>query len=114
MRLLTISLLLLLSLSLNAQLQKGGKYFNSSAANFEGLTPPDYLTNNAELGGASLYLSSPFEELSFLATPEYGVFASNVALELGPNLRYFADDESYRVGFDIGLQYFINKMEGED
>jgi hypothetical protein len=40
--------------------------------------------------------------------------SSNVALELGPSLRYFSEQESYRVGFDIGLQYFINKVEGED
>ncbi|MEL7251265.1 MAG: hypothetical protein AAFO03_22745 [Bacteroidota bacterium] len=36
----------------------------------------------------------------------------NVALELGPNLRYLSEIDNYRLGFDIGLQYFINKTEG--
>ncbi|MEO0874823.1 MAG: hypothetical protein AAFY48_09480, partial [Bacteroidota bacterium] len=59
MRIITISLLLLFSLSLHAQLQKGGKYFNSTIQNF-GLLE-DYLTNNGDLGGASLLLSPDSE-----------------------------------------------------
>lgn len=94
MRSLIISLFLLTSLSLNAQLQKGGKYFNSAFANFGGLETPSYLTNNSDLGGSSLFLSPLYDEFSLLAAPEYGVFVSDRLL-LGGGLLggYFSNFE---------------------
>lgn len=34
----------------------------------------------------------------------------HLALELGPNLRYEIGGDSYRLGFDIGLQYFVGSV----
>lgn len=35
----------------------------------------------------------------------------NVAIELGPSLRYFSRFEEYRLGFDVGLQFFLTKKQ---
>jgi hypothetical protein len=111
MRSFTISLLLLLSFSLQAQLQKGGKYFNSTSTNFEGLSPSDYLTNSAELGGGSVYLSPLFNELTLLAAPEYGVFISDRLL-LGGGLLggYFSnfEDDAMLLGLIPFARYYFN------
>ncbi|MEL6656194.1 MAG: hypothetical protein AAFR36_07100 [Bacteroidota bacterium] len=90
MRIITISLLLLFSLSLHAQLQKGGKYFNSTIQNF-GLLE-DYLTNNGDLGGASLLLSPDSEAFSASVFPEYGVFVSDHLLVGGGFLGAYQSD----------------------
>ena len=75
MRLLTISLLLLFSLSVNAQLQKGGKYFNSTIQNFGVL--PNYLSNIGGVGEASVFFLPQSEVLSLAIAPEYGLFVTD-------------------------------------
>ena len=93
MRSITISLLLLVSLSVHAQLQKGMKYFNSTLENF-GLSP-DYLTNIGGLGEASLFLSPETDILNVSVAPEYGVLVSDHLLVGGGFLaRYQTDFES--------------------
>ena len=113
MRYLTISLLLLVSLSLHAQLQKGGKYFNSFSANFGGLGYQDYLTNKAELGEVSLNLApEPFyDQLNVVVSPTYGVFVSDHLL-LGGSLvgGYLSDfeDNGILVGGAPFARYYFN------
>lgn len=97
MRLITISLLLLASLSVHAQLQKGVQYFNSSARNFG--VPPNYLTNIGDLGEASLFLSPNSNVLSISLAPEYGAFVSDHLLVGGGFLMGYQSD--FEDGFTV-------------